>query len=123
MVDIIEILVHWHAGRSNSEIAQSLDVDRKKVRKYIATAQAAGMVPGGPPVTEERWAELVQEWFPELALSRTAPRRSASHCRAASPAGRPSIQRRFDWSAQGPRLAGPSSFRDGIQRRLGPSCR
>jgi hypothetical protein len=27
LVDIIEILVHWHAGRSNSEIAQSLDVD------------------------------------------------------------------------------------------------
>ena len=29
VVYIIEILVHWHAGRSNSEIAQSLDVDRK----------------------------------------------------------------------------------------------
>jgi len=25
VVDIIQILVHWHAGRSNSEIAQSLD--------------------------------------------------------------------------------------------------
>ncbi len=24
VVDIIEILVHWHAGRNNSEIAQSL---------------------------------------------------------------------------------------------------
>jgi hypothetical protein len=29
VVDIIEILVHWHAGRNNSEIAQSLNVDRK----------------------------------------------------------------------------------------------
>jgi hypothetical protein len=46
VVDIIEILVHWHAGRSNSEIAQS------------------------PPVTEERWAELVREWFPGLADTR-----------------------------------------------------
>ena len=58
VVDIIEILVHCHAGRNNSEIAQSLDVDRKTARKYIAAAEAAGMVPGGPAVTEERWAEL-----------------------------------------------------------------
>ena len=42
VVDIIEILVHWHAGRSKSEIAQSLDVDRKTARKYIAAAEAAG---------------------------------------------------------------------------------
>jgi len=33
VVDIIEILVHWHAGRNNSEIAQSLGVDRKTTRK------------------------------------------------------------------------------------------
>ncbi len=70
VVDIIEILVHWQAGRSNSEIAQSLDVDRKTARKYIAAAEAAGMVPGGPAVTEERWAELVRDWFPELADTR-----------------------------------------------------
>ena len=48
VVDIIEILVHWHAGRSKSEIAQSLGVDRKAAGKYITAAQAAGMVPGGP---------------------------------------------------------------------------
>ncbi len=70
VVDIIEILVHWHAGRSNSEIAQSLDVDRKTARKYIAAAEAAGMVPGGPAVSDERWAELAREWFPELADTR-----------------------------------------------------
>jgi transposase len=70
VVDIIEILVHWHAGRSNSEIAQSLGVDRKTARKYTAAAEAAGMCPGGPPVGEERWAELAREWFPELADTR-----------------------------------------------------
>jgi len=70
VVDIIEILVHWHAGRNNSEIAQSLGVDRKTARKYIAAAEAAGMVPGGPPVAEDRWAELVRQWFPELADTR-----------------------------------------------------
>lgn len=36
VVDIIEILVYWHAGRSRSEIAQSLGVDRKTASKYIA---------------------------------------------------------------------------------------
>ena len=70
VADIIEILVHWHAGRDNSEIAQSLDVDRKTARKYIAAAEAAGMKPGGPPVTGERWAQLVRQWFPELADTR-----------------------------------------------------
>ena len=70
VVDIIEILVHWHAGRNNSEIAESLGVDRKTTRKYVAAAQAAGMRPGGPPVSEERWAELVRQWFPELADTR-----------------------------------------------------
>src|SRR5271170_190274 len=70
VVDIIEILVHWHAGRNNSEIAQSLGVDRKTTRKYVAAAQAAGMRPGGPPVSEERWAELVRLWFPELSDTR-----------------------------------------------------
>ena len=66
MVDVTEILIHWHAGRSKSEIAQSLDVDRRTISKYVAPAAAAGMCPGGPPVSEERWAELVREWFPEL---------------------------------------------------------
>jgi hypothetical protein len=46
VVDIIEILVYWHAGRNNSEIAQSLGVDRKTARKCISAAQAAGMSPG-----------------------------------------------------------------------------
>ena len=70
VVDIIEILVHWHAGRNNSEIARSLDVDRKTARKYIAVAEAAGMVPGGPPLTEAEWDARVREWFPELADTR-----------------------------------------------------
>jgi transposase len=70
VVDIMEILVHWYAGRSKSEVALSLGVDRKTAGKYIAAAEAAGMRPGGPPVSEERWAELAREWFPELADTR-----------------------------------------------------
>ena len=70
VVDIIEILVHWHAGRNNSEIAASLGVDRKTVRKYVMAAQAAGMVAGGPPLSEAQWDVKVREWFPELADTR-----------------------------------------------------
>jgi transposase len=70
VVDIIEILVHWHAGRSKSEIAQSLGVDRKTAGKYIAAAQAAGMVPGGPPLSEAEWDARARAWFPELADTR-----------------------------------------------------
>lgn len=66
VVDVTEILVHWYAGRTLSEIARGLGVDRKTIRKYIAPAVGAGMVPGGPEVAQEQWAAWVREWFPEL---------------------------------------------------------
>ena len=47
MIDVTEILIHWYAGRSKSEIATSLGVDRKTIRKYLAPAIAAGIAPGG----------------------------------------------------------------------------
>ncbi len=67
MVDITEIYIHWYAGRSKSALATSLGVDRKTVRKYLAPAEAAGMVPGGPPMSEADWAKLIKEWFPRAA--------------------------------------------------------
>jgi transposase len=70
VVDIIEILAHWYAGRSKSEVARSLGVDRQTVRKYVAAAEAAGVVPGGPPLSNEQWRALVREWFPALASTR-----------------------------------------------------
>ena len=66
MIDVVEILQHWHAERPKSVIADSLWVDVKTVRKYVAPAEAAGMKPGGPPLSRARWAELVRGWFPEL---------------------------------------------------------
>ena len=56
MIDVTEILVHWYAGRPKTEVAASLGVDRKTVRKYLAPAEAAGFVPGGPPVPTAQWA-------------------------------------------------------------------
>src|SRR6266540_4577333 len=66
VVDVTEILVHWYAGRSIGEVARSLGVDRNTVRKYIAPAVAAGIGPGGEPISPQRWAELVRVWFPKL---------------------------------------------------------
>jgi transposase len=51
VVAIVEIYVHWYAGRSKSQGSASLGVDRKTVRKYLAPAEAAGL----------------KSWFPELA--------------------------------------------------------
>ena len=70
VIDIVEILVHWYAGRSQHELAASLAVDRKTIRKYTAPAIAAGMAPGGPVCSQERWAQLVRGWFPELVDTR-----------------------------------------------------
>jgi len=70
VVDVTEILVHWHAGRSLSQMSGSLGVDRKTLRKYIAPAVAAGIAPGGPARSGQEWQELVREWFPELADAR-----------------------------------------------------
>ena len=62
MIDVAEVLVHWHAGRSLDEIAESLGVDRKTVRKYVAPAIEAGLSPGGPARSAAVWAELVRAW-------------------------------------------------------------
>ena len=70
VIDITEILIHWYAGRSQYELADSLGVDRKTIRKYLAPALAAGMAPGGPPVSEADWAVLVRSWFPQLTDTR-----------------------------------------------------
>ena len=67
MVDVTEILQHWYAGRPKVEVARSLGVDAKTVRRYVAAAEAAGMAPGGPPVTEEQWRALARGWFPQIA--------------------------------------------------------
>lgn len=66
MVDVVEILRHWHAGRRIGQVSSSLAVDPKTVRKYTAKAIEAGLAPGGPPLSEEAWSALVAEWFPNL---------------------------------------------------------
>jgi transposase len=70
MIDIVEILTHWYAGRSQNELATSLGVDRKTLRKYTAAARAIGIEPGGPPMAEADWRSLATGWFPGLVDTR-----------------------------------------------------
>jgi transposase len=70
VIDIVEILIHWYAGRSQHELAASLGVDRKTLRKYTAPAREAGIEPGGPPLGEADWRALVTGWFPQLVDTR-----------------------------------------------------
>jgi transposase len=76
VVDVVEILQHWHAGRPKLVIAGSLGLDPKTVRKHVAPAEAAGLAPGGPPLGRAEWAELVRTWFPGLVDARA---RSLTH--------------------------------------------
>ena len=50
VVDLTELFVHWEAGRSQVQISESLNLDRKTVRKFLAPALADGLLPGGAPV-------------------------------------------------------------------------
>lgn len=70
VIDIVEVLQHWHAGRPKSVVASSLGIDPKTVRKYVAKAEDAGFAPGGAPLGRLEWAELVRGWFPELTDAR-----------------------------------------------------
>jgi transposase len=65
--DLIELLTHWHAGRSQRQLADSLGIDRKTIAKYLAPAIAESLTPGREPVTETAWAAHVARWFPEVA--------------------------------------------------------
>ena len=76
VIDVVEVLQHWHAGRPKSVVASSLGVDPKTVRKYVAPAEAAGLAPGSPALSRSEWAELVGGWFPELVDARA---RSLTH--------------------------------------------
>jgi hypothetical protein len=71
VIDITEILAHWYAGRSQYDVAGSLGVDHKTIRRYVEPAIAAGFVPGGtPPMNQDDWAPLVKQWFPHLTDTR-----------------------------------------------------
>jgi transposase len=67
MFDLIELFTHWHAGRSQRQLAESLGIDRKTIAKYLAPAIAESLTPGGEPITEQAWTAHIARWFPEVA--------------------------------------------------------
>jgi len=90
MFDLLELYIHWHAGRSQRQLADSLGIDRKTIAKYLAPAIAESLTPG-TGVTEARWSELIARWFPEIA----DPNLKASTW----PLIEPHRQRIIDWLA------------------------
>jgi hypothetical protein len=71
MIDVVEILQHWHAGRPKLVLSASLGVDPSTVRKYVAPAEAEGIRPGDGLVLDRAgWAAKVAVWFPELTDAR-----------------------------------------------------
>lgn len=70
VIDVVELLQHWHAGRPKAVVAASLGVDVKTVRKYVRPAERAGLSPGEPPLERTEWAALVRGWFPALSDAR-----------------------------------------------------
>jgi len=74
-VAVPDVEIEAHAGLPIAVVAQSLGTDRKTIRKYVAPAEAAGLGPGGPPLSRDQCAAMVRDWFPELtdlqARSRT----------------------------------------------------
>jgi Winged helix-turn-helix DNA-binding len=80
--DVARILIQWHAGQSTTEVARSLGVDPKTVRRYVAPAVEAGIVPGGRALGMKAWQAKVREWFPQLAdprLRQPAGKRISRH--------------------------------------------
>ena len=71
--DIVELMVHWHAGRRIGEVSASLGVDPKTIRKYTAPAIEAGLVPGGPPLSVEQCS--LPAGFPSSPIGRLGRRR------------------------------------------------
>lgn len=67
--NIVEIFLHWQAGRSIQGIASSLGYDRKTVRKYIQAAAAAGMN-ASMTLSASEWADFVRRQFPEIVDTR-----------------------------------------------------
>jgi transposase len=57
---------HWNAGRSQVQINEALNIDRKTIRKYLAPALAEGLQPAPESFDEELWRARIRRWFPEL---------------------------------------------------------
>jgi transposase len=84
VTDFVEMFRHLNAVRSQVQINEALNIDRKTIRKYLAPALAEGLVPSpGEVFDEEVWRARIGRWFPELvdpaARALTWPQIAAHH--------------------------------------------
>jgi transposase len=66
VTDFVEMFRHWNAGRSQVQINEALNIDRKTIRKYLAPALAEGLQPDPESFDEQVWRARIGRWFPEL---------------------------------------------------------
>ena len=94
MTDFVEMFRHWNAGRSQVQIHQALNIDRKTIRKYLAPALAEGLHPVRLGCsTRSCGGREYERWFPELvdpvARALTWPQIAAHHQWIADQLGAP----------------------------------
>lgn len=70
VADVVDVLQHWHAGRSDRHLARSFGMGRNRVARITEVARAAGLSPGGPPLTRQEWEERVPDLFAERVMRR-----------------------------------------------------
>lgn len=69
VADVVDVLLHWQAGRSVRSIARSLGMSRDRVRAIVARAEAAGFIRGAEQLTREQWFERGAELFVDRAAT------------------------------------------------------
>ena len=71
-MEIQEIIRRWQTGAGPRQIAAGMGLARNTVRKYLAAAQAEGIVQDGPEPTGEQLSRLAAIGRPGLARPQTA---------------------------------------------------
>src|SRR5438105_2914196 len=59
-MEIVEVVRRWQAGESQRGIARATGLARETVKKYLAAAGTLGLLPNGPPPSEEQVVALVR---------------------------------------------------------------
>ncbi|MGH7685398.1 MAG: IS21 family transposase [Candidatus Dormibacteria bacterium] len=70
VADVMDVLQHWHAGRSDRQLSRSFSMGRNRVARITAAAEAAGIVPGSPALSRQEWEQRVPILFPERIVPR-----------------------------------------------------
>lgn len=80
VADVVEVLQHWQAGRSERQLAHSFGMGRNRVARIVAVATAAGLSPGGPPWSAAELKARVAELFADRVGSRAGDQERQVAC-------------------------------------------